>query len=226
MSEPLFIFAILVTLLTLLRYWETEERTWLLACGIGVGAASLVRFTAPPLGAAIAICLLINPRHHLRQRILDACRIAVVSGSIFVLWTFASEALVGRSTGRPLQFYGNMDSDAWMSSLAALMAWLLPEQLPIAARITVFSLALAGGVYLSVWHGRRVLALTRESRVSDAMLPIVLGLFFIAYLAFMVLATSLEANLSLNTRYAFPLYVTTMKIGRASCWEQECQYVM
>src|SRR3546814_4669615 len=71
---------------------------------------------APPLGAAIAICLLINPRHPLRQRILDACRIAVVSGSIFVLWTFASEALVGRSTGRPLQFYGNMDSDAWMRS--------------------------------------------------------------------------------------------------------------
>src|SRR3546814_17547710 len=85
-----------------------------------------------------------------------------------------------------------MDSDAWMSSLAALMARLLPEQLPIAARITVFSLALAGGVYLSVWHGRRVLALTRESRVSDAMLPIVLGLFFIAYLAFMVLATRSE----------------------------------
>src|SRR3546814_14002459 len=98
-SSDLFIFAILVTLLTLLRYWETEERTWLLACGIGVGAASLVRFTAPPLGAAIAICLLINPRHPLRQRILDACRIAVVSGSIFVLWTFASEALVGRSSG-------------------------------------------------------------------------------------------------------------------------------
>src|SRR3546814_17124491 len=103
-----------------------------------------------------------------------------------------------------------MDSDSWRSSLAALMSWLLPEQLPIAARITVFSLALAGGVYLSVWHGRRVLAPTRESRVSDAMLPIVLGLFFIAYLAFMVLATSLEANLSLNTRYAFPIYVTTM----------------
>src|SRR3546814_15949339 len=101
---------------------------------------------APPLGAAIAICLLINPRHPLRQRILDACRIAVVSGSIFVLWTFASEALVGRSTGRPLQFYGNMDSDAWMSSLAALMAWLLPEQIPISARITVFSLALRGEI--------------------------------------------------------------------------------
>src|SRR3546814_20515316 len=102
MAEPLFIFAILVTLLTLLRYWETEERTWLLACGIGVGAASLVRFTAPPLGAAIAICLLINPRHPLRQRLLDACRIAVVSGSIFVLWTFASEALVviGRASCR------------------------------------------------------------------------------------------------------------------------------
>src|SRR3546814_13371992 len=81
-----------------------------------VCSSDLVRFTAPPLGAAIAICLLINPRHPLRQRILDACRIAVVSGSIFVLWTFASEALVGRSTGRPLQFYGNMDSDAWMSS--------------------------------------------------------------------------------------------------------------
>src|SRR3546814_16263190 len=87
-----------------------------------------------------------------------------------------------------------MDSDAWMSSLAALMAWLLPEQLPIAARITVFSLALAGGVYLSVWHGRRVLALTRESRVSDAMLPSLHGLFFIAYLPFMVLATSLVVN--------------------------------
>src|SRR3546814_8540849 len=54
MSETLLIFAILVTLLTLLRHWETEERTWILDCGIGVGAASLVRFTASSLGAARA----------------------------------------------------------------------------------------------------------------------------------------------------------------------------
>src|SRR3546814_9457230 len=85
-----------------------------------VCSSDLVRFTAPPLGAAIAICLLINPRHPLRQRILDACRIAVVSGSIFVLWTFASEALVGRSTGRPLQFYGNR-SEEHTSELQSLM---------------------------------------------------------------------------------------------------------
>src|SRR3546814_12303777 len=140
MSEPLFSFARLVTLLTLLRYWETEERTWLLACGIGVGAASLVRFPAPPLGAAIAICLLINPRHPLRQRILDACTIAVASGSILLPLTFASEALVGPSSCRPLLVYGNMASAGWMSSPPALVALLSPDHLPPAARNTDLSL--------------------------------------------------------------------------------------
>ncbi|MCF8709011.1 glycosyltransferase family 39 protein [Rhizorhapis sp. SPR117] len=210
MSEPLFIFAILVTVLVMMRFWETESQTWLFACGIAVGLATLVRFTAPPLGAAIALCIILNPRHRFVERFMDAIRLAVVSGAVFILWAFISEAVAGRSIGRELKFYGTMDATTWMASLKAYTTLLLPSQLPLAVTVGVLCLVLLGGAWLSVWHGRRVFALARETRVVEAMLPVALGLFFLSYTGFLLLSTAIEANLLLNGRYTFPVYVTSV----------------
>ena len=68
MSEPLFVFFILITLLTLFRFLEVEKRIWLVGCGVATGMTVLVRFTGVPLGAAVACFLLVNSRRTHAQR--------------------------------------------------------------------------------------------------------------------------------------------------------------
>lgn len=209
MSEPPFLFFLLVTVLALLRYFETDDRTWLKASAVLLGLTTLVRFTAPPLGAAIAICLLLNPRHTLFRRFVDATIFAVVSTAIFLCWAVMSEIIADRSIGRALWFYGNMGASEWLKSLGAMTAWLLPDEVPFVARVVLLSVFAAAAAYLTFLHAREPRRHAGQAKVADALLPTLFGLFFFFYLGFMVLSTSVEANLSLSGRYAFPVYVTT-----------------
>lgn len=210
MSEPLFLTMIFAALLALLRYWQGGERQWLAAAGIAVGLASLARFTGPALGAAIALTLLIDPRFAMARRSADVLLFAAPAAVLFLGWAGLSEILAGRSTGRPLEWLGNMGAEEWRVSLDALNAWLVPDQVPFALRTALFLAAFAASAVLLAGHGRRMLALARDGQVDGTMLAVPLGLFFFTYLAFMVLATSLEANLNLNGRYAYPIYCTSV----------------
>jgi hypothetical protein len=210
MSEPPFLFFLLLTVLALLFYLETDDRAWLKASAVALGLATLARFTAPPLGAAIAICLLLAPQHALARRFGDVVVFALVSAAIFLCWAVMSHIMVGRSVGRALAFYGNMGAREWMTSLTALTAWLLPDQVPFAARLALLGAFFLAVVSLIVIQARKTLQHARGTKVVDALLPTLLALFFIFYMGFMVLSTSAEANLSLTGRYAFPAYVTTV----------------
>ncbi|MET0365246.1 MAG: glycosyltransferase family 39 protein [Sphingobium sp.] len=210
MSEPLFLTMILATITAMMAYWRTGEGRWLLAAGIAVGLASLVRFTGPPLGAAIALYLLIDPRFTLARRIGQIALVAAPSALLFLGWTILSELVVGRSIGRPLRLYGNMTGDDWIKSFNALQAWLVPDEVPGAIRTVLFLLAFAAAVVLLVRHGRRALDQAAEGQVDARMLVVPLGLFFFTYLGFMIVATSIEANLHLNSRYAYPIYCTSI----------------
>jgi hypothetical protein len=210
MSEPPFLFFLLVTVLALLRYLETDDRLWLKASAVTLGLATLVRFTAPPLGAAIAVCLLLNPRHTLSRRVVDTFVFAVVSAAIFLCWAVMSEVIAERSIGRALWFYGNMAASEWLKSLGAMTAWLLPDEVPFAARVVLLSAFAAAAAYLTFLQARETLRHAGQAKLIDTLLPTLFGLFFFFYLGFMVLSTSVEANLSLSGRYAFPVYVTTV----------------
>lgn len=210
MSEPLFLTLILTTIIAMIEYWRTGEEHWLVGAGLAIGLASLVRFTGPPLGAAIALYLLIDPRFGLGRRIVQVALVAAPSAIIFLSWTILSELVVGRSTGRPLTLNGNMTGHDWIQSFNALQAWLVPDEVPGAIRTALFLLAFAAAIVLLTRHGRRALDQAAEGHVDAGMLAVPLGLFFFTYLGFMVLATSIEANLHLNSRYAYPIYCTSI----------------
>jgi hypothetical protein len=210
MSEPPFLLFLLLTLLALLHYFQSERRTWLVASAVALGLATLTRFTAPPLGAAVALCLLLNPRHGVARRFSDAAIFAAVSAFIFLLWLIISQMMVGHSIGRELRFHGNMGIPEWLSSIGVLTAWLLPDKIPFVVRVVASVGFFVAGAWLTFVHSRQALQRARDAKAVDALLPTILGLFFIFYMAFMVLSTSIEANLSLTGRYAFPAYVTTI----------------
>ncbi|WP_203423936.1 glycosyltransferase family 39 protein [Sinorhizobium sp. BG8] len=213
MSEPLFILMLLSTLLALLCYLETEKRTWLVVSAVALGLAALTRFTAPPLGAAIAIALLLNRRHGFKRRLEDVILFGFVSAVIFMGWVLLSQLTAGQSIGRELAFHGNMGLRQWLRSLEALTAWLLPDDVPFALRIVVLTGFLGTLAVLTVAQVRETLRRKAGAKVIDALLPLILGLFFFFYLGFMVLSTSIEANLSLNGRYAFPIFVMTLLLA-------------
>ena len=210
MSEPLFLCFVFLSLLALLRFWETGDRFWLIGCSIAVAAAGLTRFTAPPLGAAIAIGLLLNRHVSLRRRAIDVVIFAGLSGGIFLAWTLISQLEVGHSLGRELAFNGNMDAKAWHTTRVTLLSWLFPSQIPDRFRIVLFCMTAAFSALLALWQGIRALRQAESEVAPERWLPTVLALFVPFYLAFFFLAASIEANQTLVPRYALPIYVTTV----------------
>lgn len=210
MSEPLFITMILATLAAFIRYVESDDKGWLYGIGIGVGLASLTRFTGPALGAAMALFLLIQPRRTLGERIANVARVALPSMLLFAGWAVVSELAAGRSTGRPLEWLGNMTAGDWWLSFEALTAWIVPGNVPGPIRGALFLIALGAGLALVVRHARRALRAAAKGRADAGLIALPLAFFFFTYLAFMVLATAIEANLHLNSRYAYPIYGTSV----------------
>ncbi len=210
LSEPLFLFFFLAIYIAFLNYLESERVAWLVIAALLTGLCSLVRFTAPPIGFALAATLLISRRHPWPRRLRDAAILSLIAGGLFAGWCVASQLTAGQSLGRELSFHGNMGAMQWMKSLEAMAAWLLPDQVSLAARVGILATVAIAGAYIVGRTSGMAIAQSRWSKVAEPLLPMALGLFFLAYVAFMVLATSIEANLSLTGRYAFPLYVSAV----------------
>jgi 4-amino-4-deoxy-L-arabinose transferase-like glycosyltransferase len=207
MSEPLFILFMLLCLHALVRFWEGQSRFWLALSSACLGACALVRFVAPPLGAAVAIVLLVDSSRSLRRRVVDVVLFAGISVAIFGIWVLVSQLTRGRSTGRPLQLLGNFSDHALWTSIDAVTALVLPTQLPLALRLAVL-LALVAIVVALALAGRDGSSANRNPhRRARRLLSIGLAAFLVLYMAFFWLATQLEANLNLNGRYLLPAYV-------------------
>ncbi|HKY80092.1 MAG TPA: hypothetical protein VJM09_01305, partial [Sphingobium sp.] len=87
---------------------------------------------------------------------------------------------------------------------------IVPDNVPAPIRGALFLIGLAAGLAAIAGQGRRALERAKRGRAAPSLLAIPLGFFFFTYLGFMVLATSIEANLHLNSRYAYPIYVTSV----------------
>lgn len=206
MSEPLFLALLFLTIFAFLDYRRTGQQAWLLVSGALFGLTMLARFSAAPMAAVIALVLLFDRRRRLTDRIVAVAWFAVVSGTIFAAWAVTSKLTSGQSVGRDFAFYGNAGPARWLAGLETLTAFLLPEQVPLPVRAAVLLVVVAGIAWLLVRHMRTASATTAD------IIPIIWGLFAAFYVAFMVLAVTIEANMTINARYMLPCY-----IGMAIC---------
>ena len=208
MSEPPFLALLLLTIWTALDYLENGSRRSLILCSCLLGLATLTRFSAPPLGLAIATVVLLRPVADGRRRLADVALFAAIGGSIFLGWVLFSQISNGRSIGRALWFYGNWGAAEWRAALDTLASWILPGEFPLMIRIPLLVMSIGFGVKAMLDAIARLRALAVGAAVSPSLaLPAITGLFFLFYLMFLFLSVSIEANLSLTGRYAFPGYV-------------------
>lgn len=208
MSEPPFLALLLLTIWFALDYFETRSRKALILSSLLLGLATLTRFAAPPLGAAIALAILVAPPLTRRRKWVDAALLASVGGVIFLTWVLFSQLTNGRSVGRDLWLYGNWGADEWRAAIEVFAAWILPDQFPLTVRLPLLILACGIAVKYMLEAQRRLRAAQHHEAVpATVALPVILGFFFLFYLLFLVVSVSLEANLALTGRYAFPAYV-------------------
>ncbi len=106
MSEPVFFLLIFCSVLAFMAFFRTHNRLLLVPSAVAGGAATLARFSALPLSAAMGLALLANPRRTLRQRIADLICFALIEGVIFFGWIGASAASNGHGIGREVRLYG------------------------------------------------------------------------------------------------------------------------
>ena len=209
MSEPVFFLLIFCSVLAFfMAFFRTHNRLLLVPSAVAGGAATLARFSAPPLSAAMGLALLANPRRTLRQRIADLLRFALIEGVIFIGWIGASAASNDHGIGREVRLYGNPDLERRVSGLKTLSTLIVPSMVPAVIRYALLVLALGLCIWLTAgylggvvrqWRGRRI--------VDDIVVPLVFGLFALFYIGFMIVAVYMEANLPISTRYALPFYI-------------------
>lgn len=210
MSEGPFLSFLLLSVWFTLDYVQSWRRGSLLLSAVMLGLASLTRFTAPPLGAAIVLLLLLDPRRPMKARLADCALVALVSGALFFAWIGWSQESEGRSIGRELAFNGNLGLAEWRANLEAFLAWVLPRGFGLPLRLVLLSLVVgyAGTTawrQLGEWRGVRERA--GHETGTGLALCVVLALFFLGYLGFVILSTTIEANLFLDGRYALPAYL-------------------
>lgn len=206
MSEALFITLMLLSVTFFLSYLDKQDRSFLAASSLSLGLAMLARFVAPPIGAAFAVILLFyNRKQTVIARLVDVAILFLLSGGVFIAWAVGSKLLVGRAVGRDMWFYGNADSDRWLSGLSVLSSYLLPSQIPQTIRILLLAMVIGAAVFVVISAARRNWGLPQPSRQD--ILILIFGFFSFFYLGFIILSILIEANLQLNSRYTLPFYV-------------------
>ena len=194
LSEPTFIACALASFVLLGAYLEGGARWKLIAASIALAAALAVRYSAPPLIGAAALCLLFNVRRPIGRRIADALLLCVIAAAPMAAWMMRNAQLTGSAGGRPIAFHPP-EKGHYDDAMKTLSYWLLPGSGGTVA-IVGFALTATLAIAVLVWGWRQ--AGTRR----------LIGLSAVCYLVFIVLSiTFVDALTPLDKRILAPVHV-------------------
>ena len=128
MSEALFISLILGCFSALTAYFQRQSWLWLLLSAVLAGLAALTRYAGVAMIAAGTLALLLAGGSAMR-RILSAGAFAVVSGSMFIVYTMGDQA----ASGEIARFGGlqlvNPSGQSLTDLLYNTLLWVAPGRL-------------------------------------------------------------------------------------------------
>jgi 4-amino-4-deoxy-L-arabinose transferase-like glycosyltransferase len=144
LSEPPFIFLILLGCCFLARYLQQSDRAALYWFAFCVGVSCLVRYVGIAFGLTGAAIIFFHSRRAWRQRFLDAATFSVLAALPIVAWVARNYLQAGNAVNRTFGFHLPSIADL-LPSVDTAAHWLLPaaivETAPWPSRIfllTVF----------------------------------------------------------------------------------------
>jgi 4-amino-4-deoxy-L-arabinose transferase-like glycosyltransferase len=216
MTEPLFIFLLLLSIALLAEHLRGTKKWPLIASAILAGLAGITRYIGPSIVATAGIGLIVLGSGRVRQRIGAAALYAVLGLTPVVGWYLRNAYLVGSATNRELVFHPIMVSKL-KEGADTVSAWLLPSSISLRVRVAGFAgiLILFAG-YL-VW--RVIVTLRRRAKWGGRspqgfQMTVLLVLFCVMYVVLLFLSlTFVDASTRLYTRILSPLYVASLLLA-------------
>jgi hypothetical protein len=217
MSEPLYIFLMLLGIMGILRYLEERSLVALIGTGLCVAAATLTRYIGAALLLAFALSILLLSVRKWLRRFADCVLLAVASLTPVLVWLRLNVAVSGSGVNRAV-LYHPMRPELIRGFLSAASAWFVPASLGLPVLLRAgFALILAAIVpAIFIVHSLRSRPAT-EANVwrANNSLPWILILYIGCYLGILVVnSTFLDASTTLSAppRYLLPAFVAMVML--------------
>ncbi len=213
-SEPLFFSFVFPGFYCLHRYFENEQKRYLIFSGILIALASLVRYAGVSvISTGLVMILLFHPRGF-TARVKDGFIFFAVSYLPSALWFVRNLLTAGELANRDLGFHVPT-SRYFNQAMNTISTWILPEEIPEIVRHFVFRtvlLALLGlFLFLVFKKGKdkaaaEVLASHPPFRFVASMIIFVIfnAVLLIVHLFLM------NVNTQANDRHFSPFYVACL----------------
>jgi 4-amino-4-deoxy-L-arabinose transferase-like glycosyltransferase len=213
MSEPLFIFLTLVTLLALLEYVMRDRVPWLLLAALTTAAASLTRYVGVSLIPTGGIVILLLSKGDIKRRLARSILFGILSAVPFLLWFMRNQSLgVEGIANRELIFHP-IRPEVLRVYLFEMASWFLPEQIVVhrllRAIFAVLTSLIAPIFFVYALLQRRFWRSRSSVKPLDVLNIALLLLvpFYVLILAINSFLLDAATTYSGIIRYATPLYV-------------------
>lgn len=211
MSEPLFIFLTLLSLLSFIYYWEKGNWVALILTGFLIGLSTITRYIGLVLPLVISGAILFLSQKPWRRRLAE---ILVLAGVIAVpvgSWLIRNLLVANTLTNRVLVYHG-LSYSLVVTLLDEISSWLFPNELHLSwrVRIILFMIFVIGTASYSIYLLYRQYTLKKQKQIGvPGALMGLLTLYFPFYISFLVInATILDATSDDvgNRRYLLPVF--------------------
>jgi hypothetical protein len=219
LSEPLYLFLSLLTLILLSAYLRSPWRQGLLwgaalACSLGL----LTRFVGVSLLMACGLTLVTFPYAEVRRRLADGARLALVASLPTGAFLLRNLSLSGNPADLARLAWHLPSPAEWQEAARILLNWILPdfvvESLPGAAALAVAAvIVVAGLLTFAWWVGRKRRRPASATGAWAHLMPVYLA-YGAAYV-FTVLVTVIfvDRMTPLDSRILSPLYPLVVVLG-------------
>jgi len=212
MTEGLFIFITLLSLFTLVRYFETDKLLYLVITGLLMTASTLTRYVGLASVGMAGLGILLLSRLGWKKRLVHIVILGLVSVTPFILWLYRNSVVSNSLVNRQIVFHF-MSRDLVLGFISEAVSWFAPRILNLPRLLDAALFLIFAGVIpllfiiTEVKHGvlRKDLAWQ-----GFKILPFLILLFIPTYVILLVLNTTLlDASTSLTAthRYLLPIYV-------------------
>lgn len=213
MSEPLFIFLMLIVIYGLAEFLDNNNRALLFFIGAITGLAILTRYVGASLTFAGVATILLLGRTHWTRRVLDALFFAGISIAPLYFWLRRNASQGGSLINRAVSFH-LMRPEVLRGYLAEVASWFMPRILGLPRplrNVLVILLATPVPAVYALREFRDRIARKVEPRAPFWALPWIL-FFFVLGFAGILAVNSLFLDAA-TTQSAPPRYLTPVLVA-------------
>ena len=215
MSEPLYIFLMLVSFLLLNYYFASSKNRFLVALGVTLGWAYLARYAGLSLLATMIAALLVL--HENWQKRLKSVAILSLSALPWILgWSLRNRIVGGSLTNRTLGWHP-ITADNWKLGVNTFAEFLVPSRSvrmvinQVPASFEIILILIGAGLLAWVLYTGLPYLFRPARTVRPDVLSLTSALYIIAYMSVLVLTMTLfDPATKFQVRILSPTYVSLL----------------